>query len=439
MKYFLITFWVLGFILGCGSTHNGLQPGNNTGSSLDDLSRLQVQVQKDSLNWESHYLLAQAYLSHGEYENAENEFDLALTLNPLALEATIGKATLYRQLNKLTDAYSLYLKVIQTDGSEKYYPRIAQAVGAPYETEQLTHGDYHNAAPVFSPDGKTIAFQSNRDGNMEIYTLDLTTRYERRITHHPARDELPTFGPNGKRLAFNSTRNDSSDRPEAEKMRDIYSCDPEGNNLTRFTDTTDDDWYPRFHPKKEQLVFVSTRDDIREIQFSQQWSDLYLLDLNRGELERLTNDKYQTGCPAFTPDGKAIIFNSNVNDEKFHLYRLELNSAKIEQLTFHQANDAAPDLDKSGKRIVFFSDINGNFDLFLFNLFNNEIQQLTCQGFDEAYPRFSPDGNRIVYQAKVRTKYHLFLLNCQQPIKKDSLVKIIENKMTEISQQTAKR
>lgn len=81
-----------------------------------------------------------------------------------------------------------------------------------------------NASPDVSPDGKSLAFMSTRDGNPEIYTLDLTTRRVRRLTNDTAYDSSPKFSRDGKRIAF-TTRN------EAGASR-LFSMNPDGTSVT---------------------------------------------------------------------------------------------------------------------------------------------------------------------------------------------------------------
>lgn len=438
MKRIVLLVIGLALVVGCGTTNNNQQSQSSVAVSDEALNQLVSQVQSDSTSWENHYKLAQAYLSRKNYDAAETEFNIAQSLNPLALDVTMGQAEMYRQMERVVDSYSLYLKVIKTQGGEKYIPQISQRVGQPYETRQLTRGEFNNAAASYAPDDNMLVFQSDRDGNMEIYTLEIETDRVQRITNNPARDELPTIAANGKFIAFNSTRNDSSDRAQAERMRDIYLYNLESGALVQLTKTEEDDWYAGFHPNSEEVVFTSTRGDIRDIEYSKMWSDIYLTQLKNSNTLRLTQSKYQNGSPAFAPNGKWIAFNANP-DEKYHLYRMWLKEQKIDQLTFHNGNDAAPNVSQDNNRIVFFSDTNGNFDLFMLDLNSGAQQQLTSQSFNEAYPRFSHNGKKIVYQAQIDKYYQLFELNFDLPISKNSLVKMLEEQMTNLSQQTAKK
>ena len=81
-------------------------------------------------------------------------------------------------------------------------------------------------APRFSPDGKKIIMSFAKDGNSDIYTMDLETRVVERITDHSSIDTSPSFSPDGKYIAFNSDRSG---------FQQIYVMRSDGSNVKRIT------------------------------------------------------------------------------------------------------------------------------------------------------------------------------------------------------------
>jgi TolB protein len=99
------------------------------------------------------------------------------------------------------------------------------------EPRNLTKHDADDTAPAWSPDGKLLAFTSNRDGKPQIYLMNADGAGLRRLSTGIYSDFSPTWSPDGNWIAFASTR---------ENQTDIYMVDINGNNLTRLTTKTGD-------------------------------------------------------------------------------------------------------------------------------------------------------------------------------------------------------
>jgi TolB protein len=74
------------------------------------------------------------------------------------------------------------------------------------DVRRLTSGPGMDMRPAWSPDGKRLAFTSNRDGNYEIYLVNADGSGLRRLTHNPERDDYPAWHPDGRHLAVVSER-----------------------------------------------------------------------------------------------------------------------------------------------------------------------------------------------------------------------------------------
>ena len=74
---------------------------------------------------------------------------------------------------------------------------------SPVEPENVVSDDY---SPAWSPDGSKIAFQSNRDGNWEIYTMNADGSNQTNISNNDFDDGSPSWSPDGSKIAFNTVR-----------------------------------------------------------------------------------------------------------------------------------------------------------------------------------------------------------------------------------------
>src|SRR5262249_36435192 len=107
-----------------------------------------------------------------------------------------------------------------------------------------------NSWPAVSPDGKKIAFGSNRDGDYEIYVMNLNGTSTERLTNSPGMDFRPAWSPDGKQLAFTSNRDGNYE---------IYVMNADGSNVRRVTNHVERDDHACWHPDGRRLVFVGER------------------------------------------------------------------------------------------------------------------------------------------------------------------------------------
>jgi Tol biopolymer transport system component len=106
-------------------------------------------------------------------------------------------------------------------------------------------------ASVLSANQDKIAFESNRDGNFEIYVMNSNGSSQTRLTFNPSADMLPSWSPDGRRIVFDSSRDGD---------RNIYVMNADGSNQGRLTDNPAMDIEPKWSPDGGFIAFVSNRD-----------------------------------------------------------------------------------------------------------------------------------------------------------------------------------
>jgi Tol biopolymer transport system component len=162
------------------------------------------------------------------------------------------------------------------------------------------------AGPEFdgdwSPDGGWVVYRDSTRGinkNDEIAVARADGSNRRLITVDPANDWGPAWSPDGSTIAFNSDR-------EGGRLRG-YLVDPDGSNLRPLSI---DAWveYPSFSPDGTRIAFMGHQGQDYEI---------YVADIATGAVEQLTDSPGQDGWPAWSPDGSRIAFTSVRDDCRF--------------------------------------------------------------------------------------------------------------------------
>ncbi|MBN2485119.1 MAG: TolB family protein [Bacteroidales bacterium] len=103
------------------------------------------------------------------------------------------------------------------------------------------------------PNNKSMLFTGERNGQYDIYLVDVATGIETRLTNFKTLDDGPESSPDGKYIFFNSARSG--------KMK-IWRMDADGKNQTQLTFDGYNDWFPHVSPDKKQIVFISFPKDI---------------------------------------------------------------------------------------------------------------------------------------------------------------------------------
>jgi Tol biopolymer transport system component len=133
-----------------------------------------------------------------------------------------------------------------------------------------------------------IAFMSHRDGNPEIYVMNPDGQNQRRLTNNRHKDFQPSWSPDGKRIAFISDRDGHVH--EGWSTDEIYVMDADGSNQQRLTNHPNNDYSPSWSSDSKRIAFVSHRDGNGEI---------YMIDADGGNLQNLTNNPRSDVSPAW--------------------------------------------------------------------------------------------------------------------------------------------
>ena len=284
--------------------------------------------------------------------------------------------------------------VFQSDRDGHVHPRFGWPSFEIYVMEvdgknqrRLTNHPNWDISPSWSPDGKRIAFMSDRDEhvidnipggllNFEIYVMDADGGNQQNLTNNPNSDSAPSWSPDGKRIVFASDRDGNRDGNR--ENYEIYVMNADGNNQQRLTDNDFFDTGPSWSPDGKQIAFMSRRAGHFIGDFGLSY-EIYVMDADGGNEQRLTENRKSDSSPSWSPDGKWIAFISdrkgdNVN---YEIYVMDADGGNQRRLTNNRVHDKSPSWSSDGKRIVFSSYRDGNGEIYVMDNDGGNQQKLT--------------------------------------------------------------
>ena len=244
------------------------------------------------------------------------------------------------------------------------------------------------------PTGGRIAFQTDRDGNDEIYVMGCDGSGQTNLTNNSADDRQPSWASGGK-LAFSSDRRSTV-------IFDIYLLTINPWGVERLTTNSANDESPALSPDGSKVAFVSYRDDDK--------GDIYVLDISSNSITRLTDDDKSDLDPAWSPDGAKIAFASD-RGGNFDIYKLNADGTgdpeKVTTVSHSTGNDRWPDLgDYLGDEVIAFASDRitaGNptddWEVFTYDSYLNLLEQATTNsdGKIDSNPSWNEVGDDMTY------------------------------------------
>jgi TolB protein len=186
---------------------------------------------------------------------------------------------------------------------------------------RLTTTPGYDAEATIANDGKKIVFTSLRNGDLDIYTMNADGSHVRQLTHELGYDGGPFFSPDGKWIVYRA-----------------------------------------HHPKTEQEI-RDYKELLKQNQIRPTYLELWIMKSDGSAKRQITNLGAASFAPSFFPDGKRIIFSSNVGSTggmgNFELYAVNPDGTNLERITYTEGFDGFPMFSPDGKKLVWVSGRNG--------------------------------------------------------------------------------
>lgn len=274
---------------------------------------------------------------------------------------------------------------------------------------ELTHGNWRDFSPVWSPDGKKIAFLSDRDGTTQIHVLWLDTREVAQLTHLEREPDSLRWSPNGKILAFTMFI------PDEKKMLPVKLPDkPRGA-----------EW------AKPAIIIdrLSWRRDGRG-PIPKGFSHIFVIDAELGGTpQKITSGDYSHNDPQWSADGKRIYFSAIRKPEAEYqrgdseIYSVDLDTLDIKTLTDRKGPDREARVSPDGKWIAYTGYDDKNYTRHLSKLYlmdtQGEKKRLLAGDFPNSPSSitWAPDGSGLYYLMAEKGVSNLYFIAVSGKIK----------------------
>ncbi len=309
---------------------------------------------------------------------------------------------------------------------EQYWPQVVKMDNPDDFAHRLTnHVEdmcFVNNSPALSPDGRWIAFLSDRSDYFDVYLMSaIDGKVHRRLVRGQRSGEFEelhwlrpgiTWSPDGKEIAFCA---------KAGELDALYTIDvSNGEVKDKYKFEADALFSPSWSPDGGQIALIHVLNGR---------SDLATVDLETGQLHSITDDLFDEADPSWSPDGKKIVFTSNrdkpefecnltphntlpeYNYAEFDIFTLDLESNQLTQITDDPYVERTPVWTKEENKIIYVSDITGAYNLYQHNLDTGEFYSMTNLITGAQQPTISYTNNSVAFSCYFNNGYDIFLLH----------------------------
>jgi Tol biopolymer transport system component len=255
------------------------------------------------------------------------------------------------------------------------------------QTVNLSRGgaQTNNLGPSLSPDRRTIAFTTDRDGNWEVYVANTDgTGEPQRITYNSfAVDLAPIWSPDGKRLIYNSIRKGNWD---------LFVFDVQAGEEMQLTDGPSNDLTPVWSPDGKKALYQSFRDGLLQ---------MIEIDVDAGTTTKISDGKGSDSDPVYAPDGKQIAFLSTRGGNKAQLYTANADGSNVQAVSAPELVAVNQSFSPDGTMIAYQGTKDGAPSLYVYEQNTKKTRQVTASNIASYAPTWDCSSKTLVFTANV--------------------------------------